>query len=183
MKSLLKLSNKLAITVLPYKGQGQLFRCLLWLRPAHSSRVCRHLAILFQPTQGKNRGPATWCYTPHQPATCGSGQASDKDPVSSHTYSLQSMCARLGLTCISRPYYAPLSQILKTEARRVNDLPNVNVLEPDVETRCSAEVSNPRLLLFPTDPFLISHCLRSVMQVRRKKTQAGKSSCTAVLGG
>lgn len=120
---------------------------------------------------------------PHQPATCGSGQASDNDPFSSHTYGLQSMCAQLGLTCISRPYYAPLSQILKTEARRVNDLPNVNVLEPDVETRCSAEVSNPRLLLFPTDPFLISHCLRSVMQVRRKKTQAGKSSCTAVLGG
>lgn len=182
MKSLLKLSSKWAITILTYKGQGQLLRSSLWLPPAHSRRV-RHLAILFQPTQGKNSGPATWCFTPHQPATCGSGQASDNDPFSSDTYGLQSMCAQLGLMCTSQPYYAPLSQILKTEARRVNDLPNVNVLEPDVETRCSAQVSNPRLLLFPTDPFLISHCLRSVMQVRRKKTQAGKSSCTAVLGG
>ncbi|KAF6298876.1 hypothetical protein mRhiFer1_008926 [Rhinolophus ferrumequinum] len=168
MKSLLKLSNKLAITILTYKGQGQLFRCLLWMPPAHSSRVCHHLAILFQPTQGKNRGPATWCHT-HQPATCGSGQASDNDPFSSHTYGLQSMCAQRGLVCTSLPCYAPLSQILKTEARRVNDLPHVNVLEPDVETRCSAEVSNPRLPLFPTDPFFISHCLRCY--AGEKKTQ------------
>lgn len=109
-------------------------------------------------------------------ATRGSGQVSDNDPFSSDTHGLQSMCAQRGLTCTSQPYYAPLSQILKTEAQRVNDLPNVNVLEPDVQTRCSAEVSDPRLLLFPTDPFFISHCLRSVMQVRRKKTQAGKSS-------
>lgn len=110
MKSLLKLADKLAITLLIYKGQGQLFRCLLWMPPAHSSSVCHHLAILFQPAQGKNRGPATWCHT-HQPATCGSGQVSDNDPFSSHTYGLQSMCAQWGLVCTSLPLCSPFTDL------------------------------------------------------------------------
>lgn len=78
--------------------------------------------------------------------------------------------------------YNALSHILKTEAQRVNDLPNIKVPEPDLEARWSTEVSTPRLLLLQMDTFFISHCLRHYVG-EKEKIPAGKSSCTALFGG
>lgn len=75
---------------------------------------------------------------------------SDREPSLFYTASwLTEQCAHsMDLGHHHNPInYNPLSQILKTEAQRSNDSPSVKVPEPDLETRSSAEVSSPRLLL------------------------------------